>query len=204
MSCSIRHPEDCVPDPVVIPIPIPTPEELLEKLRKEAESELTNAGKQFLDEIKEKLSIVDPNELKKEIIKKAEGLCEDYLRSKLDFLPPLGVKGVPRVSLDFDGTTVKFQIDIFVLLADKSDSSFETEWMVKLTINASQNIAKIEVPELNMNIEGNSNYPQDKVDEAKRELEAKKTVLINELIIKVLEDYMPPLRIINEVRKIFG
>ncbi|MEK3920650.1 hypothetical protein [Paenibacillus sp. FSL K6-2393] len=173
--------------------------------------EITEKGKAYIakiEEIKQQIEqlqdALDINKLKRDVLGKAEEFCEEYLKEKLFFLTAIELKGVPRVHLDFNGKQISADINVFVLLKDTQESKFEQAWLARLSVNAVQDIAKLVLPDLQIKIEPNQNFLNDKFEEIKKEIEAKKEELIAKLIMDILQDYVPPLRALNEVIKIFG
>ncbi|MNJ66696.1 hypothetical protein D3C77_627910 [compost metagenome] len=93
---------------------------------------------------------------------------------------------------------------MFILLKDTEESNFDKDWLVLLSTNIVQEITKLVLPDIVVKLEPNKNYLNDKFDEIKKEIEARKEELIARLMMDILQDYLPPLRALNEVIKIFG
>ncbi|WP_339200420.1 hypothetical protein MKY24_16730 [Paenibacillus sp. FSL P2-0322] len=173
--------------------------------------EITEKGKEYvakIEEIKQQIAQIqdalDIDKLKRDVLRKAEEFCEEYLKEKLSFLTAIELKGVPQVHLDFDGKQISAEINVFVLLKDTEESELEQGWLARLSVHAVQEIGKLVLPDFQMKIEPNENFLKDKFEEIKKEIEAKKEELIAQLIMDILQDYLPPLRALNEVIKIFG
>jgi hypothetical protein len=182
--------------------------QIVGKVQHQLENQITDAGKAYLSQIESQLKewgdAVNPNEIKKKILRKAEEFCEAYLKDKLDFLPSIGLKGVPKVQLNFSIPLIEATIQIYILQNDADENAYEQNWMVLMEVSLKQDISKLEVPSFTPVIRPNPNFAQDKLDEVKRQLEAKKDELIREVFMKILQDYIPPLRAINEAVKLFG
>ncbi|WP_156153446.1 hypothetical protein [Domibacillus robiginosus] len=183
---------------------------VLEHFKEHIPLEITEKGKEYvakLDEVKNKLqelqSALDINTIKREILHKAEEFCEAYLKEKLGFLPSISLKGIPKVKLDFNGQEITADIKVFIMPSDREESEYESQWLVSLNVNITQDVTKLEVPEFVLNIEPNRDWAQDRLEEIRQQLENKKDELIAQLIASILQDYMPPLRALNEAIKLF-
>lgn len=98
---------------------------------------------------------------------------------------------MPQVHLDFDGKQISAEINVFVLLKDTEESELEQGWLARLSVHAVQEIGKLVLPDFQMKIEPNENFLKDKFEEIKKEIEAKKEELIAQLIMDILQDYLP-------------
>jgi hypothetical protein len=181
---------------------------VIEKAKDEGEKQLTEEGKRYLEETVKRLDVLnstlDQEQLKRKILEKAESFCETYLEDKLQFLLDLGLRGIPKVNLGFDGKEISCQILIHIILRNVSQDLYRTEWITRLVVNITQDVSKIEVPSFDFKPESNNDYPENKRKELEEKLEEQRDILIAQLMNSVLEDYLPGLKVINEVIRIFG
>ncbi|KOR25230.1 hypothetical protein [Clostridium sp. L74] len=172
---------------------------------------ITDKGRVFTDKINEikqginKLQdLVSLNNLKESILNELEGICEAYLRDKLDILNSINLKGNPDIEIDFNGKEISINVIIFILMSDTDKSNYKKEWIATIEFNANINITNPSKPEIKPILTPNQNISNEKMKEIQQSIENNKRDLTIALIDSIIEDYIPVLKLINEPTKIFG
>lgn len=190
---------------------------VLEQLTNNVPPELTEIGKMYVTQIeaikniyKELEGFLSIARIKHDLISKVEEASVVYLKSKLDFLQSIDLKGLPQVGIHLYAEVVKVQIVIYVIPGDVDENNFLNgesgvdKWLLNLKVNLDQELTKVEVPDFNMRITPNDRWPDEEIkEEIKVKLEEKKDELIANLMLSILGDYLPPLILLNETMKFF-
>lgn len=214
----LRVPPIHVP-PVDLPVHIPTPEEIREALEKAARDKLTKEINNAFDEVRN--SVPNPSdeakkmlnqleELKKQIkdffdvkgllekaIKEAEGLCEEYLKSKLiPIEQAIPVKSIPEVKLTLNENSIKCDVVVYFVETNYTGNKPQEDFLTKISASIEQIITNLSVPTVLVNTTlGNIE------DRIKNEIESQKQALIEGMLAALFGDY---LMVFNKFREIAG
>ncbi|MGG0822239.1 hypothetical protein ABE099_05125 [Paenibacillus turicensis] len=214
----LRVPPIHVP-PVDLPVHIPTPEEIREALEKAARDKLTKEINNAFDEVRN--SVPNPSdeakkmlnqleELKKQIkdffdvkgllekaIKEAEGLCEEYLKSKLiPIEQAIPVKSIPEVKLTLNENSIKCDVVVYFVETNYTGNKPQEDFLTKISAFIEQIITNLSVPTVLVNTTlGNIE------DRIKNEIESQKQALIEGMLAALFGDY---LMVFNKFREIAG
>ncbi|MEK4412506.1 hypothetical protein MHB59_28635 [Bacillus sp. FSL L8-0642] len=160
------------------------------------------AIEELREKYKELKGQLDIKQIKREILGKAEEYCEAYLREKVSLPEDLPIKTRPRVILDFDPSWIKIKIEIFVMKQEDHDNSYKDKYLVSGNIHYKQFFNEpLDIPDFET--ETNPNLVQNEFDRIKEEIDKQKEKIIAQLVKSIMEDYVPPLKLLNDYLKIF-
>ncbi|EEL25230.1 peptidylprolyl isomerase [Bacillus cereus Rock1-15] len=198
-------------------IPVPTPEEIAEKLKKAAEDKIRksvddafnniknqipdiNQEKQNmlnkLEEIKNQFTdFLNVNTLIEKAINEAEKLCEEYLKSKLSSIEQaIPVISYPDVELKLNGKTLHCNVLVYFVEANYQGNAPQNDFIVKIEVTLEQSISNLSPPDIK--IEPQFGNVDDRI---RQEIENQKQALIQGMITALFSDY---LTVFNKFREI--
>ncbi|WP_434297742.1 hypothetical protein [Clostridium sporogenes] len=138
-----------------------------------------------LESLKELANI---NKLKEKILEKAEGLSEEYLKSKLEpFQEQINLITIPDVELNLSDTTLNIDLLIYFLLPEDEEKASRESAIATITTNLKQNITKLKLPNVSANLNINKDGIQDVIE---KRIEEEKNKLIQAFFATFFSEYV--------------
>ncbi|WP_102422603.1 hypothetical protein [Bacillus amyloliquefaciens] len=197
---------------------------IAEEAKKAAKGELIAAIKDTIDKLKEE--IPDPSEQAKQMIDeietykeqleslleelnpvvlinkaldKAELICEEYINSKMvPIFSPIQLKGLSDAEFSLNGTQINAGLTLYLVLGD-FEGDFRKDFIKNITVNVEIDLADLRLPDpLPTPVINDGNFNVE--DEIKRRLEEERDRIIEELVIVIVDSYMPVFIVIDKFK----
>lgn len=147
--------------------------------------------KEVGDQLKNLEEMLDIDKLKAQILKKAEEMCEEYLKEKLTFFESLNIKGIPDVILKLNNKDLNVNVNIYFVLLNYNGNNPPNDCFSDIKVSLVQAITTLTAPDIDAELRF---YPERVRDEiirqVRQQIEARKNEIIQELLKSLFSDYI--------------